>query len=107
MKKSVLLRNKPIRRPGETPMGFSMYGDDDSSSMTRPDGVRYRKVRKRNSQLYSRKTPIFAHLERSMDLNRGMIFGNDHYSVNKSSPASVEKIQTSCAGIILYIIVIG
>ena len=33
-----------IRRPGKTPMGPSVYSDDDSSSMTRPDGVRYRKA---------------------------------------------------------------
>ncbi|KAJ3649822.1 hypothetical protein Zmor_021542 [Zophobas morio] len=30
----VLLRNKPIRGPGTTPMGSRMYGDDDSFSVT-------------------------------------------------------------------------
>ncbi|KAJ3640047.1 hypothetical protein Zmor_003367 [Zophobas morio] len=32
----ILLRNKPIRRPGTMPMGSSMYGDDDSLSVTVP-----------------------------------------------------------------------
>ncbi|KAJ3648848.1 hypothetical protein Zmor_020619 [Zophobas morio] len=34
-----------------------MYGDDDSSSMTRPDGVRYRKASKRTSRLVFQKDP--------------------------------------------------
>ena len=29
-----MLRKKPIRRPGATPMGSSIYGDDDSLSVT-------------------------------------------------------------------------
>ncbi|KAJ3659510.1 hypothetical protein Zmor_011195 [Zophobas morio] len=32
--KNILLRKKLIRRPGTTPMGSSMYGDDDSLSVT-------------------------------------------------------------------------
>ena len=30
----ILLRNKPIRRPGTTPIGSSTYDDDDSLSVT-------------------------------------------------------------------------
>ena len=65
----ILLRNKPIRRLGTTPMGrrelSGLYANDDSSSMierrspkeTPGSGSRERQ---------SRKIPIAAHLEGSM-----------------------------------------
>ena len=33
-KKGAVLRNKPIRRPGTMPIGSSLYGNDDSVSVT-------------------------------------------------------------------------
>ncbi|KAJ3658303.1 hypothetical protein Zmor_010051 [Zophobas morio] len=43
----ILLRKKPKRRPGATPMCSNMYGDDDSPQ---PDGVRRKRAWNRMSR---------------------------------------------------------
>ncbi|KAJ3641393.1 hypothetical protein Zmor_027903 [Zophobas morio] len=62
-----------------------------------------RETPRRGVAMDSRKTSIAKHRERNIGLNGGHLWERD-YSLIKSSPVSVEKIQTSCAGILLYII---